>query len=279
MLRWSLLLFALAASPLLARPVEIVMVDHAAEKELGGFPLDRGQLAHAIEVIEHDGARAIVIKFFLDQPRTKEGDERLTATLKAGKVPVVLQARIDETELKPNPLAPRFIRTDLSLAPGAALAGTNGWLPLTSFADTATAVGFIDDLNPAPVLELYRGQTVPSLYLATLELMLGGKVEIEPNRSLRFKGPALPLDAKNRVHLPWPKEDNLAYVALLDLLRGTTPRGTLQDKVVILAYDGEQMQTFDTPIGKVKAHRLFYYELCSLYDYLTRPVPPALPGP
>lgn len=263
-----LFLFGLLTATLHARPVEIVMIDAPAEKELG-FPLDRAELGRVITAIERAHARAIVVKFFLDQPRTPEGDQQLEAALAACKIPVVLQACIDPTAQMSNTLAPQFVLTGLKVARGAAIAGQSGWIPLPRFAEHATKIAFIDELNPAPVIEVYQGDVYPSLYLATLELMVAAKVTVEPNKFLELSGKRLALDAKNRVHLPWPTEDKLQYVPLLDLLSGKTASDALKDKVVIIAYDGKQMQTTDTPIGKVKAHRLFYYQLCALYDWLT----------
>jgi hypothetical protein len=33
-----------------------------------------------------------------------------------------------------------------------------------------------------------------------------------------------------------------------------------------------ELGKFDTPAGKIKAHRIFYYQLCTLYDQLVAPV-------
>src|SRR5882724_6800778 len=253
-----LFLLGLLAAAVHARPVEIVMIDSAAEEKLG-FPLDRAELGRVIAAIEHARARAIVVKFFLDQPRTPEGDQRLEAALADCKIPVVLQACLDPAAQMSNALAPRFALADLKVARGAAIAGQKGWIPLPRFAEHAARVAFIDELTPAPVIEIYQGSVFPSLYLATVELMVAAKVSVEPNKFIELAGRRLALDIKNRVHLPWPTEDKLRYVPLLDLLNGKAGPDALKDKVVILAYDGKQMQTIDTPIGRVKAHRLFYY--------------------
>ena len=57
----------------------------------------------------------------------------------------------------------------------------------------------------------------------------------------------------------------IEYVPFHDLLEKAAMPGTLKDKVVILGYDGERIDRFETPAGKVKAHRLFVYGLDALY--------------
>jgi hypothetical protein len=184
MAKFWLMIATLIASNLSARPIEIVMIDQAAETELGKFPIDRAHIAAAIEAIERAGARAIILKLFFDQPRSAASDERLANALRT-KIPIVLQARVDDTESKSNPLPSRFFLPEHKVAPSAAFSGRNGWLPLPSLAAHATAVGFIDALNPAPIVEVYRGKTVPSLFLIAAELMLGQKVTVAPNTRIR----------------------------------------------------------------------------------------------
>ncbi len=263
------LVFVLCVGLAHAHSLEIVMIDEAAEKALGGFPVDRAIMAQMIEKIEHAGARSIVIKFFFDQPAKKPAsDDALEAVLRASKIPIILQARIDETELQSNPLETKFALPSLKLAPEAALSGTHGWIPPPRFAHYAAAVAFIDELNPAPILTVYRGRTYPSLYLSAAESILGEKLTIEPNVQLSLGSRTVPLDARNRVQLPYPKRDTLDYVPALDVLHDVPSLARLRGKVVLLAYDGSQMHTFPTPIGPIKAHRLFYYELLALCDAL-----------
>ena len=186
----------------------------------------------------------------------------------------MLQARIDDTEAHPNPLPERFTREDLVLPAEGGFRGRSGWLPLPAFAAGAQAVGFIDALNPAPIVVSYQGKTAPSLYFVTLELLLGGKVTVRPSDQIEFAGQRLKLDAMQCVTLPYPARDVLSYVPLLEVLRGGQ-QSRLKDKVVVLAYDGVQMHTFPTPLGPIKAHRLFNYELSVLYEALAPHTPGA----
>jgi hypothetical protein len=56
MAKFWLMIATLIASNVSARPIEIVMIDHAEETELGRFPIDRAHIAAAIEAIERAGA-------------------------------------------------------------------------------------------------------------------------------------------------------------------------------------------------------------------------------
>jgi hypothetical protein len=51
-------------------------------------------------------------------------------------------------------------------------------------------------------------------------------------------------------------------------LAGDIPANLIQGKVVIVGYDGPKMYSISTPIGQVRAHRLFVYELQSIYEQL-----------
>ena len=261
---------------LIGSPVGVVMIDSAAEKQLGGFPVSRVHLADAIERLNAAGARAIVLKFFLDRAREPEGDERLEAAIRASRAPVVLQARLDPDEPDPNPLFAQHTLPGLVVPTDAAWSANSGWLPLARFASAAKAVGIIDQLNPAPILAVYRGRVVPSLYLVAVEHMLGGHVKVHPGARIEYGNRSVPLDAKNRVALPWPERDDLVFVPFLDLTKSDPQVRELRDKVVVVAYDGAKMHRVNTPKGAIKAHRLFCYELAALYEMLVDPTP-ALP--
>lgn len=52
--------------------------------------------------------------------------------------------------------------------------------------------------------------------------------------------------------------------SLVGLLNGKMESGRLKDRVVILGYDGAKIHTVPTPLGRIRAHRLFYYGLVSI---------------
>lgn len=87
-------------------PFVAVFIDAKTEKSLGPFPYDRLKTAQAIAKLHEYGAKGVVIKYFIDQPRPGTGDDALALEFK--KIPVLLQAQFDESEKTPNPLPAHF---------------------------------------------------------------------------------------------------------------------------------------------------------------------------
>lgn len=54
------------------------------------------------------------------------------------------------------------------------------------------------------------------------------------------------------------------------LFIGPGPRPEVKDRVVILAYDSSRFEAVDTPLGKIRPHRVFDYALISMYRQLLR---------
>jgi hypothetical protein len=166
---WAILIVlpspCVAAERRAARDVfAVVFVDERTEARLGPFPYDRAVYAKGIERLGELGARGVVLKFFIDRPKTREGDEALAAAI--GKVKVVLQANL-EPEPRPNRLPERFFLSTAERGRKDALSGEGGWLPLEMMSAMAHDVGFIDsrDVTRVPIVERYQGRLVKSLYL------------------------------------------------------------------------------------------------------------------
>src|SRR6059036_2240788 len=133
---WKHALLLIAASVLVVAHVRAevptdsrfvaVFIDTKTENALGPFPYDRAVLAKAIDKAVESGARGVVLKLFIDKPRTVDGDRALVNAAKRTKL--ILQARIDNNEPTPNPLANRFaLHMPID---GKMLSGKSGWLPL-----------------------------------------------------------------------------------------------------------------------------------------------------
>ncbi len=253
-----LLLLILVPIGLCGSPFQVVLINDADVAQFGPrFPLPRKQLAAAVAAASRAEARAVILKFFIDQPAgNPDDDAALAQAIKQAKRPIVLQANLESRGGIPRQLPERFIRKDLPQT-GNFIGGSKGWLPLAIFTDEATAIGFIDGLNPAPLLESYQGHTVPSLFLVALELALG-KASFEPG-CVTLGTKTIPL-SDGKISLPYPQHDDLKPISFSDLLAGKADR-QLRDAVVIIGYDGKDMDTFPTPIGRIKKHRLFFYEL------------------
>lgn len=247
-------------------PLVAVFVDAKTEAKLGAFPYDRKVYADAIGKLKDAGARAVVVKFFLDQAKTEAGDAALEAALKS--VPCFLQARIDDTEKSPNELPARFAVAQASGSFAGVPTGRSGWIPIKRFADAAAGVGFVD-LRSAdepfaiPLVERYRGAVVPSLYLSVLQRVFGGDLSATDaavtigKRTVRVDGHG---EVAVKRAAPGPE-----VVSLLDLLEGRADPKLFAGRIVELGYDGDKQPQFKTPRGTLNAHRLFFYALADLY--------------
>lgn len=243
----------------------VVFIDTASEAKYGTFPLDRSLLASAIQKASDLHARGVVLKFFFDLPKAEAGDNALAHALT--NLPVVLQARIDDTTTDPNPLPARFTLSGMKTQ--TEVSGRSGWIPIPRFVTNAYDVGFVDfSSTRVPLLESYQERTVKSLVLCCIELATRKKAVIEPGQKVTFGKRALQLDAHNCIQAKLPMKDDLAYIPFEKFLAGDIPASLIHGKIVIIGYDGSQMHSFSTTIGQVRAHRLFIYDLQSIYNQL-----------
>jgi hypothetical protein len=245
----------------------VVLIDNATEAQLGEFPLPRSRIAAAAERAADLKAKAVVLKFFYDLPKSPAEDGPLANSLK--RLPVLLQACLNETETSPNPFPQRFILTNLNA--DMSLSGRSGWIPLPTLASNAHDIGFVDldgDVATAvPMLERYQEQVVKTLVLCCLEAATGGKAVIDPGKKLTLaNGNTLPLDFQNRVPAKLPSKDELSYIPFHIFIAGKTPAKRVAGKVLIIGYDGEKIPVVQTPVGPVRAHRLFVRQLRTVWD-------------
>src|ERR1700722_13443701 len=85
-------------------PSRAVFIDAATEKQFGPFPYDRAFYARGIRELDKLGARAVVVKFFLDKAKSAEGDADLAKAITESKARIILEASLSHGEEKPNPL-------------------------------------------------------------------------------------------------------------------------------------------------------------------------------
>jgi adenylate cyclase len=259
-------------------PFLVVFIDSRTEASLGPFPYDRSVLANAVEMAAKLQARAVVLKFFLDQPKSEKGDLALAEAMK--HIPVVLEACLKNDEQFPNPLPERFFVSGLG-ADTQSISGKSGWLPIPAFAAGAVDVGFVDirTTDAIPTFEEYGGRPVKSLATCCLELAVGGHAKIIPGKLFTIEGRSASLDAYSQVHIELPTRDNLEYVPFLDFIRGGVAANYIKDRVVIIGYDGQGMPTVSTPVGKLKLHRAFCFGLIAAYWKLESSASTASPRP
>jgi len=250
-----------------SQDLAVVFIDAATEAKYGRIPLDRSLLAQAIEKAANAKAKGVVVKFFLDLPRTNKGDRLLATAI--SHIPVVLQARIDDSEMHPNALADRFT------VPGkpavTSVLGESGWIPIPQFSEHAHAVCFVDfNAFPVPLLEKYRDRTVKSLMLCAAELAVGHSAAIIPAKEVSIGKRSIALDEFNRVNIDFKKLSPLTVLAFHDLIEGKVSDAALKNKVVILAYDGPNIDSFKSEFGEIGAHRLFVLMLQSFYEFIAQ---------
>lgn len=247
-----------------SRDFAVVFADAETEARYGKIPLDRALLAQAVERAADAGAKGVVLKFFLDLPRSPSSDRRLAAAL--ARLPVALQARIDDAEANPNALPDRFAVAQQSATP---VAGERGWIPLPEFSAQAHSVCFVDfNAAPVPLFEKYRNRVVKSLLLCAAEMAVGRTASITPGQAVALGGQRLALDAFDRVQVDTRGDAAIPSLALHDLIEGKVAAGALKGKVVVIAYDGPNIHTFKTSSGEVGAHRWFVLMLRSFYEQL-----------
>jgi len=224
-----------------------VFVDARTEARIGAFPFDRSVTANALNAFEKLGAKGVVVKFFLDQPKGP-GDEQLAQAMK--KIPTVLQARCDDAEPKSNALEERF-STVAGAETNFAVSCKSGWIPLPVLQANAVDVCFIDQpvVDVAPLKERYQGRAVKTLYSCALTLA---------NKR------APPADATGTRKVDLRKAPSIEPISLIDVLDGKANRANFAGKIVILGYEGPKAPTFETQIGKLSAHRAFMDNLLVL---------------
>ena len=245
-----LALLALLTFPPLAQAQSAfvaIFIDTKSEARLGTFPYDRAVYANALLAFQKLGASGVVLKFFIDQPKGK-GDDALALAMTT--LPVILQARCDDAEPNPNPLAQRF-STVASKDAIFAMTCTSGWIPLARLQEKAANVCFIDQsgVDTPFLLERYQGRAVKSLYVCALELA-GKPIPVaEANGSRKVDLSAAP---------------RAEVISLVDVLDGKIDRARIANKIVVFGYEGPQAPMFDSAIGRISAHRAFMANLLAL---------------
>jgi hypothetical protein len=252
-------------------PFVVVFIDAKTEKAMGPQANGRTFFAKAIEKSADFGAKGVVLKFFIDKRKTPESDGALARAMT--KTKVLLEARLDDTETEPNDLPERFRLPVSGKVIGKPMSGMSGWMPLPELSAAAHDIGFVDVrlvnnvADRFPVIERYRENYVKSLCLCSIELALGQKATVVPGKSVTLGDVTLALDDRSEVPIDYPAKDEIRYISLVDFLDAKS-LPEIKDRVVILGWDVESFKPIETPIGKVRPHRLFYYTLMSLYRQL-----------
>jgi CHASE2 domain len=234
----------------------VVLIDDKTENALGDFPYDRKVLADAIERAALLNAKAVVLKFFVDLPSTKESDQSLALAMT--HIPVVLESCfVPEGSDTHNNLPDRFF-IDLG-GDIRAVGGFHAWNPIRRFADRAADIGFVSYVKPdsIPIIERYGDHYVKSLWLCCFEQITHQRAYIEPGKAIRIGNRTHALNEFSELPIRFPSTDYLRYISFIDFIKGAVPADEITGHVVILGYDGKAMATVPTPAGRMKKHREF----------------------
>jgi CHASE2 domain-containing sensor protein len=253
-------------------PFVAVFVDDATEKALGPFPYDRAKYAQVISVLRKAKAKAVVIKYFLDQAKPGAGDDALASEL--NKLPVLLQARLDPSETKPNPLSVNFgcalrVQGDTKYL----LSDQSGWIPIDKFSRHCAGIGFVDlaskhDVLNIPMVLKYQDKIMPSLDLIALEMAFDKPASIVLGGTLSLAGHKLPVDASSQIHAHLPDQDQISTISFIDVTNGKFDKNKVAGKIVIMGFDAKETPVLPTPNGPIRIHRLFVMCLESLYQQI-----------
>jgi adenylate cyclase len=243
----------------------VVMVDARSEAKLGPFPYDRSLMARAVESCARYKAKAVVFKFFFDQPKSVSGDSAFSEAI--AKMPVALQARLEPTEGTSQALPAKFGFSERGLA--TATSGDRGWIPLPTLLEHASAVGFVDFGSEAiPMVEEYRGVAYKSLVLCCLELAVGAQAHTKPGERIYIGKSYLPVDALNVYRADLARLEPVNIISFAQLLDGEVRREDIEGRVVIVGMDSARMPTLSTRFGTMGIHRFFVQCLAASFRTL-----------
>jgi len=244
-------------------PFVVIMYDVKTENIMGDFPPKRTVWANTIDKVKSLNAKAVVLKFFYDLP--KEEDKYLQKSIST--IPTFLQACINEAEPSNNVLNAKYeIKVDKEYA--QIISGNMGWLPTNEIAQYAYDIGFVDlnDINEIPIIEKYSGKYVKSLYFSILQyvlpdLKLQNNVLINNKRKVKLSKIA-------EMHVYYPKKDEIEYVSLCDVLKDKVDKKIIENKIIIIGYDGINSEKLSISTGEINKHRVFIYGLYDMYNQL-----------
>jgi len=239
----------------------LVVIDKKTEDKIGVLPYQRDVLAQGIKKLKSLGAKEILLKFFIDRPKDKEADKKLALAL--ASIPVTIQTRSDNQEPVTNTLPPKFLLPQNYASVSSSLDASSGWIPLNMFSEQAYAVGFIDSIYPAFLVQKYQKKLVSSLQFQALQSIFGQKFEVR-GKNLWLGDKQIHLNDKHVYVYPWLNNKNVPYISYLDLIEGRVKPDAINQKYVVFGYNGYKIHKIPTLQGEMNAHLAFYQSLISM---------------
>jgi CHASE2 domain-containing sensor protein len=262
------LLFLSGAHAQVAPPFALVMVDEASERQLG-YPVDRALMARAITRLADAGVRGVVLQFQYDEPGESSADSALATAM--GRTRVVLAAKLEDSEPRPNQLPTRFfVNTSTANAP---VTGQSGWIPIPLLSNRAAAVGLADGVRGdlIPAFGRYQDKALPSLTVAALQVAVSGAVSITPGQRVTIGGRTLALDAQSLINVSpdaFRDVDDTEYIPFKELVSERALPNWLRGKVVVIGYHGTRIHRVSTPGGSIRAHFVYWLGLVDAWKQL-----------
>ncbi len=242
-----------AAAEDFASRYAVVMIDDVTLREFGAFPFDRSLYARALDRCRDLHAQTVVLKLFLDQPKTTTGDAALAMAMQ--HLPVILQARLDPSEPSTASIPAR-----LALTPklAAARADDHGWIPLAPLLENTAGLGFVDfDTTDIPLVENYRGTSFRSLIISILEADLGQRVDFSRSGIVRLEPYQVAVTPESVLHVEPGDQPLPDFISFRDLMTGKVTETALQGRIVIIGYNAANGPQIETRQGPVPAHVFF----------------------
>lgn len=259
------ILVSLCALASVSASAQVVFVDYddTSARLHGEFP-SRAQLAELTTALHGAGAKAVVLKFFFDGPGKEPDNTQLAAAI--GKGRTVLQATINREPPTSRELPARF-RFAGKPPFDPAIRGDEGWLPLPRFSEKAARVCFVDVRSPAqiPMLEVFGGQPVPSLYACTLSELLGAELTFSAGAAA-FGTRRIALNAQGEAAVTLDLRKRGTRLSASRIFAGQGWRPSVRGQVAVLMYTGPRSPTISIQ-GKVeKVHDVFAAQISALQN-------------
>jgi adenylate cyclase len=264
---YDILLRSIPTRPLSGRIV-IVDVDERSLTTIGQWPWRRDLIGDLIDRLRQMGAATVALDMVFAEPDRygdpgapkpvpgsaawATSDEALAATLREGRVILGHAMRFDDAAFDPNacvmhPVSPAVIHEGDDAEDPSYFQATGVVCNLPLLAQAAGASGFMNAapdadgiLRRVPLLIELDGRVYPSLALAATMAVTGWRdlalrIATVNHASLLIDDEVVPVDGRVNALVRYRgRKRTFPYVSAADVMSGSVPEGTLQDKIVFV---------------------------------------------
>ena len=249
----------------------IVMITLQDESEdfLGLFPVSRNVYSNAIDTLANQGAKSVILKFFIDQSNNIAEEKELAESLK--RLPVIMQAELNNDKNVNIPVKiVRKIPHNLSSLPNY----SGGFFPLNVLSREAKFIGYgqarLDsDFTKIDLLSTYNNALVSSIVLNTIEEVLNRTATLDGN-ILSIGDLKIPITEEGMASCEYTESKDIPIFSFSDLLTNKIASKDLNGKVVILGYMRKDAPRYKYGFLNMKtatSHELFSKQVSCLLSY------------